>query len=420
MARKIIENAAALGLLQIVNLALPLLALPYLAHVLGQDDLGRMAFALSVAQIFVILTDYGFTLSGPKNIALHRDDIDAVAGIWSAITCIRVAFSIAGFGLLWLLALCFERFARDLPILIAAYGMVVGNILYPQWLFQGLERLKAVSAIQVAARLIAFGALFVVVKGPDDLYLATFLQGSGFLIGGLLALPRTLSALRGGRITWPTGAQLRHQLHEGWHVFLSTAAINIYTSSNAFFLGLLAPAAVVGQFHVAERIIRAVQMLYAPIGNALYPHASRLAAQAPEQLLAFNRKLLIFLGGAAAAVSIAIFLLAPFVVGMLFGPDYALSIQVLRILSPLPFIVVCSNIFGTQTMIPLGMSKIFSRILLISAIFNLVVFIPLAYYYGAIGAAMANIAVEIGVTLAMVAALRATGRGPFSGKVRIW
>jgi PST family polysaccharide transporter len=410
---KLIENAAALGLLQFVNLALPVVALPLLAHRLGQDQLGRMAFALSVAQIFVVLTDYGFSLSGPKTIALRRDDPAMITSIWAAITALRAAFTLAGILLLLILAAMFDRFARDLPLIMSAYAMVVGNILYPQWLFQGLERLKMVSAIQVGARLLAFAALFIFVKGPRDLYAATFLQASGFLLGGILSLPHTLGVLRQGKLTRPSRAELRTQLADGWHVFLSSAAVNIYTSSNAFFLGLLAPAAMVGQFHVAERVVRAIQSLYAPISNAIYPYAARLAAESPLKLIRFNGRLLAILGGGALVGSIVLFALAGWIVRLMFGDGYSISIMVLRIMAIIPLVVIVSNILGTQTLLPLGYHKTFSRILLAFALINFSIFIPLAYWFGAIGAAVANVMVEIGVTLSMAGAVyRGAGR-PF-------
>jgi len=56
LTKKIFENALSLGIMQVVNLGLPLLSLPYLALKLGVDQLGRMAFALAVAQLLIMVS----------------------------------------------------------------------------------------------------------------------------------------------------------------------------------------------------------------------------------------------------------------------------------------------------------------------------------------------------------------------------
>ena len=97
MSRKrIIENSISLGVVQIVNLGLPLLWLPYLARVLGAEQLGRVAFALSIAQMMVVLTDYGFNLSASKAVAVHRSDKKRVAEIWCSVSASRAILAFFG------------------------------------------------------------------------------------------------------------------------------------------------------------------------------------------------------------------------------------------------------------------------------------------------------------------------------------
>ncbi|WP_083877091.1 oligosaccharide flippase family protein [Ideonella sp. B508-1] len=283
------------------------------------------------------------------------------------------------------------------------------NILFPQWLFQGLEQLRFVSLAQIGARLIVFAATFALVRHKEDLRLATALQTLGPLLGGLLALPQTFKALSLSRMRWPQYSALRHQLHEGWHVFLSSAAINIYTSCNAFFLGLLAPASAVGHYHVAEKLIRAVQMMLSPISNAVYPHVSRLAAENPQALIQFNRKLLAAMTACGAIFTVFVLLLAPWGISLLFGSGYEDATPVLRVMACLPLLVAMSNVLGIQTMLPLGMKQAFSRVLLVSAVLDILLFLPAASLSGALGAAWTNVLVELFVTVAMAWGLHQKG-----------
>lgn len=418
MARKkLIENILSLGAVQLTSYVLPLLSLPYLALTLGAEALGRMAFALSVAQIMVILTDYGFNLSAPKAVSVHRDDVRQVTQIWSSVTLLRTGFALVGLlgGVGLMVVVPSAR--RDWDLLLIAYTMVVGNVMFPQWLFQGLEQLKVVSVIQVCSRILVFVGIFALVHQPSDVGRAVALQSVGTVLGGLIALPYTLRALDRSSLIWPGREVLVQQLREGWHVFLSTAAINIYTSCNAFFLGLFAPATAVGHYHVAEKLIRAVQMVFGPISNAVYPHVSRLAATDPVAALRFNRKLLLGLGGAATVVAVAVYILAPWIVPVLFGPAFEPSVGVLRAFALLPPMIAASNVFGIQTMLPLGMQSLFSRVLLSAAVVDFALFIPAAYFFHAEGAAWANLGVEAYVTLVMAWVLHRARRSPLTSPI---
>lgn len=403
-----------MGVLQLVNLGLPLLSLPYLARVLGVEQLGRVVFAFSIAQIFMILTDYGFNLSASKAVSVNRHNPEKVAEIWCSITVIRMILASGGLLCIGISALIFDRARNEFVLFAIAYIMVFGNVLHPQWLFQGLEKLKVISIVQLAARVIVFVLIFLLVRSKTDIYWAIFLQSGGGFIGGFIALPLTISIIDKKRIHWPNSQLIILQLQEGWDVFLSTATINIYTVSNPFFLGLFVEPATLGYYHIAEKIIRAFQALYDSISNTVYPHVSRLATNGIHEVLVFNKKLFIFIGGLALLLSVVIFFVAPLTINKIFGDDYKSSVIILRVFSLLPIIFVASNIFGMQTMLPLGMDKVYSRISMVTALSNLFIFIPASLLFGIIGAAWANVVIALFVSIIMGVQLHQVGRNPIT------
>ena len=412
--RRLIENVLSLGALQAASYILPLLTLPYLARVLGPENLGQLAFALAFAQIFVMLTDYGFNLSATREVSVHRANPAKVAEIFASVMVLRLAFMLLGFVMLLALTHLIPRFADNVSLYAACYLLVVGNVLFPQWLFQGLEQLRLVSLLQIVARVLVVFGIFIFVKSGDDLLAAALLQSSGAALAGLMTLPYIFNALKTSRLIWPTRAALISRLREGWHVFISAAAINVYTTSNAFLLGLLSPALQVGYYHLAEKIVRAVQLMFGPVSQAVYPHISFLAQEDPARALLFNRKLMIGLGAMGLVISTALYFLSPLAVSLLFGPAYAPVATVLKILAFLPFVVILSNILGIQTMLTFGMKRAYSRVYLMTALFNLAIFIPLAWYFGAVGAASANLAVESFVTITMFVLLHRRGKNPLT------
>lgn len=413
-SRRLIENILSLSALQAANYALPLLMLPYLARVLGVEKLGLMAFSIAIMQVFTVLTDYGFNLSASREASILRDAPDKLSRLFVSVSTLRMAFMLAGFVLLAALVQAIPRLGDDAALYLASYVLVVGNALFPLWLFQGLEQLKLASLVQIASKLVTLIAVFVLVNTPEDVIMAVFLQGAGNLLAALIIMFWIPRALGHAKLGIPKYSELKEQIIQGWHVFISTAAINIYTNSNTLILGIITNPAMVGLYHVAEKIVRAVQFIFNPISQAVYPHVSKLAQDSPEAALTFNRRLMRWAGALALLASITLFLLAPWGIELLFGEDYSQATPILQIMTPLPFLIVISNILGIQTMLAFGLKKSFSRILISASLLNLGLFIPLAKLYQAHGAALANVIVEIVVTLSMLAVLHKHNLNPLT------
>ena len=267
-SKRLRGNILSLSVLQGANYVLPLITVPYLVRVLGPEYFGRIAFAQAFVQYFVVLTDYGFNLSATRAVALVRDDPERLSSLFCAVMIIKATLMAFGFGVMLLIVRLVPDFAQEWPLYVLVYLTVVGNVLFPVWLFQGLERMRHITVFTILARTLVVIAIFVFVHRQTDYRLAAALQASGMVIAGLLALaivPRLVQV----RLHWPGVVQLRRVVVDGWHVFLSTAAINLYTSSNIFFLGLLTTPMAVGYFAAAGKLIKAVQGLITPeIGRA--------------------------------------------------------------------------------------------------------------------------------------------------------
>lgn len=70
-----------------------------------------------------------------------------------------------------------------------------------------------------------------------------------------------------------------------------------------------------------------------------------------------------------------------------------------------PLVVAMSNVMGYETMLPLGMEKIYSKVLITASVFNLIIIYPLISWKGAEGTAFAVLCTETLVTTIMAVIL---------------
>jgi PST family polysaccharide transporter len=197
-------------------------------------------------------------------------------------------------------------------------------------------------------------------------------------------------------VSW---AEVQQTLAEGWHVFISTAAITLYTRSNTVVLGLVASRAEVGYFSAAQRLVDAGKALVFPLTTAIFPHISRMSAESPERAVSFIRRHTWKLTAPFAFISALWLFGAPLVGRILFGPKFTPSIPLLQVMSPIPMVVAIGSIYATYYMLGMGFKKEWSRLILSAGAFNFVILIPLLLLIKpAMAVAITSLAVEVWVT----------------------
>ncbi len=268
------SNFISLTLLQALNYILPLITLPYLVKTLGIDNFGLLSFASATVAYFGILTDYGFNLTATKEISMNRDNKSKVVEIFSSVMSIKFLLLLFSFLLLNILVFSFERFSKDWLIYLLSFGSVVGQFLFPIWFFQGMEKMRYMTYLNLVSKFIFTIAIFVFIKDREDIYLVPLFFSLGGIIAGSLSL---YIIYREFNIEFKLQklSTLKNYLAQGWHVFLSRFYVSMYTTTNLLLLGLFTNTTIVGYYSITEKIVLAISGLYEPLNQTLYPYLAR-------------------------------------------------------------------------------------------------------------------------------------------------
>jgi PST family polysaccharide transporter len=406
--KTLLGNFVSLSFLQGANYLLPLITLPYLVRVLGVEKFGLIAFAQAFIWYFIVLTDYGFNLSATREISIHRENRQKVSEIFCCVMLIKLALTVLSFVTLCAVVLNFSKFKSDWQIYFLTYGMVIGQALFPVWFFQGMEKMKYIAFLNITVKSIFIVPIFTLVRSPADYIYVPMVNSVSFLTVGVLSL-WIVFRIFGVRFKWPTVVDIEHQFKDGWHIFISTFAANLYTVSNAFILGLFTNNTIVGYYSAAEKLIKAAQGLFVPILHSVYPFISKLANESHQKALHFIRKLIMLVSSGSFIVSLLTFIFAELIINIALGNQYQQSVTILRILAFLPFIIALSNILGIQTMLTFNLKKAFSRILICAGFLNVCLALILAPLYRHIGVSVAALTTETFVTICMYFYLKRKG-----------
>lgn len=402
---KLNENILSLMTIKGLQYLLAFITFPYLTRVLQVEIFGVVVWAQGVINYFTLFTDYGFNLLGPKEIA-QNDDIAKRGKVFANIFFAKILLlAIATIIFLIIVFILAKYFNADVWLYAVVYITVIGNVIFPVWFFQGVQQMRYITIVNVIARLFSIAGIFYFVKEPQDYLLAALFQAIVPFIAGIcswIILIKNFPEV----LCLPKLKDIKNTLTDGWSIFISTIAINLYTASNIVFLGIFTNPVTVGYFSGAQKIIDNVKQLLGPISQAIYPHISKLVKESPQNVKPFLRKVILVLCGGNLLLSIFIFIFAEPIVDILLGSGYEESVLLLRIMAFLPFIIALSNVFGIQIMLPFGMQSTFSKILICAAFLNTCMVMPLILLYQDIGVSVSIVVTESFVTAVMFYVLK--------------
>jgi PST family polysaccharide transporter len=393
--KRVLENILSLGLLQGANYLLPLVSFPYLARVLGAEKFGLIMFAQSLIAYFNAVTEYGFNLSATREIAISRADKERVSRVFSEVIFAKLALMISSFFLLLILLFTFEKFGEYKLLYLLTFGAILGQAIMPNWLFQGMEQMKFISALNISARAIFLVLIFLIIKKPDDFIIVPLLNALGMLTAGIVGL--VLAKVRFGlSLNMPSLKGMLDKLRSGWNLFVSTVAITLYRNSNVFLLGLVASYNIVGYYAIAEKIVKAVQSMITPVTQSLFPFIGRkftalTIMESVKTLLRLSRYYFLIL----LTLSVAIVLFQP-VIARVFLPGSIESFKHDIIIMSVAIVFGgLSALLGLVGLINLERQRDFTLFVVVVGLVNLPVCLTLSYYLQDIGSSLALLISEL-------------------------
>ena len=406
-----VHNVIALYGVQACTYALPLLTFPYLAHVLGPTGWGVVVFAQAIGSVIATVVEYGFDISAARETSLLRDQPKQLSSLISGVLGAKTLLSIlciAG-------AIFSRRFTHNIAPSVALFwastiwGVCQGiNML---WFFQGLERMKLASALEIAGKVAATLSIFVLVHHPDDGWKVMAAQCVGCVVAHGVTV---VLAYREVGFQWPTVASMSSALRMGASMFIFRAVQGLSGSVNRLVLGAVAPLAVLGEYAGAERITRVFQQGLWPVNQALYPRLTKQAHDDRGSALRTVRLSMLFLGGLGAAFGLIIYFGAPLLVHFVLGQAFQHAVPMLRVFSVWIPLCALTTVITFQLLLPNQLDTQFNFVNLTAVLVAIAAAFLLAPRFGGVGIAWSAVASQLYTLLAFAVILARARLNPFA------
>lgn len=363
--RNLIKNFFYLLILKGSNYIIPLISVPFLFKTLGVEKFGLVNFAFAFIQYFVILTDFGYNLYATRLIAENANDKKKVEEIFNNVMFSRILLLIAGLIILTILVMLYPGFSEDKSLYFLTYGFVIGNVLFPVWFFQGMEKMKFITMLSIPLKFFAIVPLFFIVKSHSDYLYVPFFNTCSSILFGIISL-YIIKKQFGISLIKVKFSNILLSLKESSSYFLSRVSVSLYTSSNAFFLGIFSSFESVGYYSLAEKVFSAIQNAYSPLNSAIYPFMAK------TKNIQLFKKLLFGVVGVNILCITGFYFYASEIFQLIFQNQATESVEIFKILLIACLIIVPSVLIGYPLLGVFGYGKFTNKTVIFPSIIHII------------------------------------------------
>lgn len=396
MKKSIAKNYIYNLVYQILVIILPVITTPYLARVLGPENLGVYSYVLSITAAFILVGSMGLSLYAQREVAYNQKSEKEYSKLFWELFLLKSITMIISI-IVYYILFVFRNNNYNIYFTILLVELF-SSIFDISWFFQGLEDFQKTISRNIIIKLLSVILIFLFVKNSKDLtnYFYIYIFSVFFSNFSLwLYLPKILKKIKISEL------KMQRHLKPIFLLFIPQIAIEIYTVLDRTMLGvIISDKSEVGFYDQSQKIIKLLLALVTSLGLVMLTRVSNMYAEGNHKkvksyiLKSFN--VVFFLG---IPMIFGLISISEFFVPIFFGEGYSKVILILKVISPIILIIGMSNVIGVQYLLPTGGQKQYTTSVILGAIVNFCLNILLIPNFGAIGAAMGTIAAETAVAL---------------------
>ncbi|MFG6562288.1 oligosaccharide flippase family protein [Sulfitobacter sp. 1A15299] len=392
-----LRNATGFASIQFLSIFAPLIVTPIFIESLTTKTFGSVMAAHSLANVAVIIVNFGYSWTGTRLIAqtdcaTTRKKYLINAWLGQLLILFVVLIAITTF-----LSMITELIL--LKYFFAYLIFVFGSILSTNWFFSGLEKMSLLAKINVPARLATIPLAYILVRDPGDDYIAIFILSLPALITGVFSF---LWLARSNYVSPRQASKVEtiRLLNSEWLMFFVRGIREIFFSSATFIAAIALGSEAAAIYAIADRVKNAILAVGSPITNALYPRMSKIAV---NSIWVFKHNLTLFgfsIFGLNLFLYIGVLLFGEQISNFFFSVTNSGFMSCLTILAALPIFVGVNNMTIIQTLVTLN-RMIHATILAAGGVvIFLIIFYPLSVSHGLSGFALAILLSEFALCVA--------------------
>lgn len=378
--KTLVSNFAYLSLLQVVGYVFPFITMPYLARVIGVEGFGKIAFAAAIMVWFQTIADWGFNFTATRDVAKNRDNKEKVSEIFSNVFWARIFLMLLSLCVLLVCVFAIPKLKENADVILISFLMIPGHIMFPDWFFQAMERMKYITILNLLSKTLFTIAVFLFIKEKQDYLLQPLFTSLGFVVSGIIAMYYILVKWK-VQLRFISFRSVFRTIKSSTDVFVNNIVPNFYNSFTSILLGFVGGDFANGILDAGRKFVTLAIQGIKTISRVVFPFLVRKSNK--HRLY---EKLMTFL---SLFLSVCLFAFAPILMRLFFTQDFFEGgVIVMRIMSIYVIAIAVNDIYGINYMVVNGLEKQLRNITIVTSIIGFIISIYLILSLEYIGAAL--------------------------------
>lgn len=333
MAKNLLQNVVAKGVLNIFNTLLPLVIAPYVYRLLGPEGMGNIEYATVLFGYFSMLGMLGIYNYGLREISAHRNDISKRNSIFKNLFAIGILSNALFLGV-YILFIHF--FLKTPELKIISYilcGNLVSQMFYIEWLNEALEEFKFITIKTVIIRSLSLIFIFLFVRSVSDAVIYVFITVAVQLVNYLVSFFYGINNIKFKFKDFFEGLNLKPYIGPLLMILVLNNTGILYTIADRTILGHFTSLENVAYFSIGQRIVELTKTLLLSVVFATLPRFAFYLNEDREKYQEGILKVMRLLLFIIIPSGIGLFLLSDSLIWIFGGNEYMEGVDAMKVFS---------------------------------------------------------------------------------------
>ncbi|WP_462177890.1 lipopolysaccharide biosynthesis protein [Pseudoalteromonas gelatinilytica] len=366
--KQLLSNLFGIGLIDGLNLLIPLLSIPILSRVLGPEQYGVYLLIMTIVMFGYTFVDYSSNYVGVRQ--LSQAESKAEKGtIFVNHFAYRLIFLVLYIVCAYFAALVMYPPETSILVLTIGLPFLMGYMLTNTWFYIGTSNTLWLAILSAASKVVHLLIILLLVKGPNDLATALHSMSLPTLLAGLLLSTIIVRQYIHFPINWQQIKQgCINEIKSGANVFTGLLAPNLYNALPIIVLAAFYSKLDYALLASAIKVVGVIFIVQNVFAKAVFPILSKAGTGDGNLTKVLQANLLV-----TTVMTAILFVQGEWLVTTFLGNQYAGSYQYLIVLALSSVFVGVANTYGQGFLLANGFDKDYRKITVYSSIISCII-----------------------------------------------
>lgn len=248
------QKLSVYGFGQLFNLVTPLLVVPYIVSVCGEENFGKTAVGMAIAFFLIVFIDFGSDIIGVREVAVNRDNPEVLNKIFTTTYVVKGIILLLVLTVASIIFHSFPYFKSEKIMFTLGLSVLIGQFLNPTWFLQGIENVKWITLLNIVSKCIYLLGIFFTIKKESDYIYVNLCWGLGMIVSNFLVFIWIIKKHQFSFLLVNKDEVFKH-IRNDFSMFSSQIFVSLQLYAPVVLISYFGNNLMAGQYRIVEQII---------------------------------------------------------------------------------------------------------------------------------------------------------------------